>query len=345
VSGAGRPAGAVLVTGGAGFIGTHTCLELVRTGHRVVLVDSFSNSHPEALVPLGTLAGEPVSCLRGDIRDSTFLAEVFGAHRIGAVVHFAARKAVAESVELPGEYYDVNVGGTVTLLNTMLEHGVRRLVFSSSCSIYGAGDGTPLTESSPARPTNPYARSKWMCEQVIADLCVRHPDLHAVALRYFNPIGAHPSGLIGEDPLGVPNNIVPYLTQVAVGRRPALRVFGADYPTADGTCVRDYVHVVDIADGHRVALDHVGDVPGLRVFNLGTGVGVSVRELVAAFERATGRRVPVEVLGRRPGDVPALVADAGRVAATWGWRAGRSLAQMCEDAWRFQSLNPHGYPG
>ena len=333
----------VLVTGGAGFIGSHTCVELLDHGHAVVVVDDHSTSSPAALDAVRTLTGRQVVAYRADLRDPGALDAVFTDHRIDSVIHFAARKAVGESIEMPLEYYDVNVGGTIALLRAMLAHGVDRLVFSSSCSIYGDGGGRPLTEDAPARPTNPYARSKWMCEQVIADTARRYPGLSALALRYFNPAGAHPSGLLGEDPRGPLNNVMPHLMQVAVGRRDRVKIFGSDYPTPDGTAVRDYVHVVEIAEGHRLALQRLE--PGLRVRNLGTGVGTSVLQLVDAFAEASGREIPHDLVGRRPGDVAELVADAGRVAAEWGWRARRDVGEMCRDAWRFQQLHPDGYPG
>ncbi|WP_174514799.1 UDP-glucose 4-epimerase GalE [Streptacidiphilus anmyonensis] len=357
----------VLVTGGAGFIGSHTCVELLQHGYRVVVVDDHSNSSPEALLRIEKTAGRSLDAVHIlDMRDARALAEVFTAHRIDAVVHFAAKKAVGESVQIPLDYYEVNVGATVSLLRVMREHGVERLVFSSSCSIYGDARPVPLDENEPARPTNPYARSKWMCEQVLADTCRAWPELSALALRYFNPVGAHPSGLLGEDPRGVPNNVMPFAMQVAVGRRELLSVFGGDYPTEDGTAVRDYIHVVDVADGHRVALEQLGVRPdgdgtsgtsgtsgasgpagaagaGLRVLNLGTGVGTSVLELVAAVGRACGQPIPHEIVGRREGDVTRLVADPGAVAAAWGWRTTRTLDDMCADAWRFQQANPMGY--
>lgn len=332
----------VLVTGGAGFIGSHTCVELLANGHDVVVVDDHSTSSPAALAAVQDLTGRKLTAHRVDLRDRAGLDAVLAAHRIDAVIHFAARKAVGESVQIPLEYYDINVGGTVTLLQAMLAHGVHRLVFSSSCSIYGDAGSGLLDERSPARPTNPYARSKWMCEQVIADAARRHPQLAALALRYFNPAGAHPSGLLGEDPRGATNNIFPLLMQVAAGRRDRLQVFGADYPTPDGTAVRDYVHVVEIADGHRTALDRLE--PGLQVLNLGTGVGTSVLELVAAFAEACGRPIPYDVVDRRPGDVAELVADTSLVNRTWGWRARLDVAAMCRDAWRFQQRHPAGYP-
>ncbi|MHA4814299.1 UDP-glucose 4-epimerase GalE [Streptomyces aculeolatus] len=335
----------VLVTGGAGFIGSHTCVELLDHGYDVVVLDDHSNSSPRALERIAKVAGRPVTAAyESDLRDRRAVSAVFAAHPVDAVIHFAAKKAVGESVEKPVEYYDTNVGGTTALLSAMREHGVHRLVFSSSCSIYGDAAKVPLAEDDPAGPTNPYATTKWLCEQVLADVCRRLPEMSVLALRYFNPVGAHPSGLLGEDPRGVPNNVMPFLTQVAVGRLPRLRVFGDDYATADGTGVRDYIHVMDVADGHRVALEHLDDDTGMRTFNLGTGAGTSVLELVAAFSRACGRPVPYEVTARRPGDVAALVADPGAVARAWNWATTRDLAAMCRDAWAFQELNPSGYP-
>jgi UDP-glucose 4-epimerase len=337
------PSSTVLVTGGAGFIGSHTCVELLEHGHEVVVVDDHSNSSGASLDRIAKVSGRSVAFYEGDVRDHTLLDRVFSDQRIDQVIHFAAKKAVGESLQIPLEYWAVNVGATVTLLQAMQQHGVHDLVFSSSCSVYGDARPVPLSEESPTGPTNPYAHSKLVCEQVLADACRRFPDFRVLALRYFNPIGAHESGLLGEDPLGVPNNVLPYLTQVAVGRLERLPVFGTDYPTRDGSCIRDYVHVVDVADGHRVALTHVADAPGLRVRNLGTGIGTSVLELVATFEDASGRPVPVELVGRRPGDVSQLVADPGLVAREWGWRTTRDLPAMVRDAWQFQQLNPFGH--
>ncbi|MFF7132265.1 UDP-glucose 4-epimerase [Streptomyces sp. SAI-126] len=334
----------VLVTGGAGFIGSHTCVELLTHGYEVVVVDNHVNSSPQALDRIAKTAGRPLTAsYQVDVRDRQALGEVFAAHQVDAVIHFAAHKAVGESVALPVEYYDTNVGGTCALLSVMREHGVHRLVFSSSCSVYGDARTVPLTELSPVAPTNPYARTKLMCEQVLADVCAHLTDMKVLALRYFNPVGAHPDGLLGEDPRGVPNNVMPYVAQVAVGRREQLSVFGDDYPTPDGTGVRDYIHVMDVAEGHRVAVEHLDDDTGMRVFNLGTGVGTSVLELVAAFGEASGRDIPHRIVDRRPGDVAELVADASAVAAAWNWTTTRDLAAMCRDAWRFQELNPHGY--
>ncbi|MEU6881497.1 UDP-glucose 4-epimerase GalE [Streptomyces sp. NPDC046712] len=335
----------VLVTGGAGFIGSHTAVELLDHGHEVVIVDDHSNSSPGAVERIAKVAGRPPAAVyRADLRDRRALTEVFDRHSFDAVVHFAAKKAVGESVQLPVEYYDINVGGTTALLGAMREHGVHRMVFSSSCSIYGDTTKVPLTERDPARPTNPYATTKWLCERILADVCQYVPELSVLALRYFNPVGAHPSGLLGEVPNGVPNNVMPYIAQVADGRLDRLQVFGDDYPTPDGTGVRDYVHVMDVAEGHRIALDHLDDEPGMRVFNLGTGRGTSVLELVSAFSGASGTPIPYEITGRRPGDVAELVADPTAVALAWDWTTTRNLTAMVEDAWRFQQMNPSGYP-
>ncbi|MFB7865741.1 UDP-glucose 4-epimerase GalE [Streptomyces sp. NPDC056069] len=334
----------VLVTGGAGFIGSHTCVELLGAGHEVVVLDDHSNSSPEALERVAKIAGRPIAAAHvADVRDRRALDAVFEAHPIDAVIHFAAKKAVGESVRIPLTYYDINVGGTTALVSAMHAHGVHRLVFSSSCSVYGDTTEVPLTEESPAAPTNPYATSKWTCERILADMCRHLPELRVLALRYFNPTGAHPSGLLGEDPHGVPGNLMPYLTQIAVGRRDELSVFGDDYPTPDGTGIRDYIHVADVAEGHRAALDHIDDEPGMRVFNLGTGRGASVLDLLRTFEEVSGRSIPHRVTGRRPGDVAELVADPSKVTAAWGWTARHDLAAMCRDAWHFQQQNPRGY--
>lgn len=333
----------ILVTGGAGFIGTHTCVELLEQGYDVVVLDDHSNSSPLALERVTQVAGAPVLSYVGDIRDGATLDAIFRAHEIHAVIHFAAKKAVGESVEKPLEYYSINVGGTLALVEAMVRHSVWNLVFSSSCSIYGDASAEPIEESTPAAPTNPYARSKWMCEQILADACIRHPQLHVIALRYFNPVGAHPSGALGEDPRGVPNNVLPYLSQAAAGRFAQLTVFGDDYPTPDGTGVRDYIHVMDVAAGHRVALEHMHDQHGMLQVNLGTGTGTSVLELIREFERASGRPVPYKIGHRRAGDVATLVADPSLARRLWDWRAIRTVTDVCQDMWRFQCRNPRGY--
>ena len=333
----------ILVTGGAGFIGSHTCLELLDRGYEVVVADDYSNSSPHALDRVQKLAGRPLRAYCVDLRDRRSLGEVFESHSIDTVIHFAGKKAVGESMEIPLAYYDVNVGGTAVLLRLMEAHGIHQLVFSSSCSIYGQNDRQMLNEGTAVNPANPYARTKWICEQMLADACARYSEMSVIALRYFNPAGAHPTGELGEDPNGVPSWVMPSLAQVAIGRLKEIAIFGSDYPTPDGTCVRDYVHVVDIAEGHCLALEHLADENGMRVFNLGSGIGVSVLEIVAAFSEACGISLPHRLAERRPGDVASLVADPGFVEAAWGWQATRDLATMCADAWRFQKLNPAGY--
>ncbi|MFF4755435.1 UDP-glucose 4-epimerase GalE [Streptomyces sp. NPDC002514] len=333
----------ILVTGGAGFIGSHTCAELLSHGHDVVVVDNHENSVPEALHRVESVAGRPLTAAYVlDVRDREALSGVFASHPVDAVIHFAGRKAVAESVRMPVEYYDTNVGGTTALLEVMSEHHVHRLVFSSSCSLYGATARMPLAEDDPVAPVNPYARSKWMCEQILTDVCAHRPEFTVHALRYFNPVGAHPSGLLGEDPLGVPDNLMPYVAQVAAGLREHVTVFGDDWPTPDRTGVRDYIHVMDVAEGHRIALERPAP-PGPHVLNLGSGQGTSVLQLIEAYQQASGRSVPYRIGPRRPGDVPELVADGSAAAGIWGWRPVRDLARMCQDSWRFQVDNPHGY--
>lgn len=333
----------VLVTGGAGFIGSHTCAELVSDGYEVVVVDDLSNSSAAAIERVEKLTGAEVPLYVADVSDEDGLDEVFRRHRIDAIIHFAARKAVGESVELPYEYYRTNLGATLGIVGAMKRHGVSRLVFSSSCSVYGEAASVPIGENAPLGPTNPYARSKLMCEQILSDVAARHGDTSVTSLRYFNPVGAHPSALLGEDPRGTPENLMPYVAQVAIGRRPVVEVFGSDYPTPDGTCVRDYVHVMDIAAGHRMALEAEAGA-GYRTYNLGTGSGTSVLELIGAFSAASGREIPYEIVGRRPGDVARLVADADLARRELGWKARRVLEDICLDAWHFQLEHPDGYP-
>jgi len=326
----------ILVTGGAGYIGSHTCVELLAHDYDVLVVDNYSNSSPAAINAIRGLGGGRIAALDVDLRDRRRLDHVFGENQVDAVIHFAAKKSVPESVRKPAEYFDNNVAGTINLLRSMIDHKVERMVFSSSCSVYGDQYSEPISEGDPPAPANPYARSKLMVEQILADTCATYDKLSVLALRYFNPTGAHPSGMLGEDPVGVPGNLMPYLTAVAAGSLDQLTVYGADYPTRDGSAVRDYVHVTDVAEAHRIGLQRASEYTGMRVLNLGTGLGVSVLEFVAAFERACDVQVPFRIAGRRPGDVASLVADPSLVDKEWGWRATRDLRSMCRDAWRFQ---------
>ena len=334
----------VLVTGGAGYIGSHTCVELMQAGHEVFIFDNFSSSHAAAIGRIARIAGRTPEFTKADVRDSGALREVFVRHRFDAVIHFAGLKAVGESVEKPIEYYDNNVQGALVLCRAMAQAGVGVLVFSSSATVYGNAASVPIREDAPLGPTNPYGHSKLMVERILQDLEASDPGAWRIALlRYFNPVGAHPSGLIGEDPQGIPNNLMPNIAQVAVGIREKIRVFGSDYPTRDGTGVRDYIHVVDLARGHLAALETLQrERRGLTV-NLGTGRGVSVLETVRAFERASGRAVPFERVARRAGDVAECYADPSLAEKILGWKATYTLEDMCRDTWRWQSMNPHGY--
>ena len=335
----------VLVTGGAGYIGSHTVVQLARAGHAVSVVDDFSNSRPSAMARVEELAGRAIPLESFDVADVERLGALVDESRFDAVVHFAAYKAVGESVERPIAYYRNNIGATLSVVETMVRYGVPHLVFSSSATVYGSEAPVPMTEEMPTSATNPYGWTKVMNEQILRDAVVAHPELRVALLRYFNPVGAHPSGRIGEDPSDVPNNLMPYLAQVAVGRREKLSVFGDDYDTPDGTGVRDYIHVEDLAAGHLAALDRISthDRP-LSVWNLGTGHGTSVLELVRAFERASGRPVPHEIVARRAGDVAASYADPTLAERELGWRATRTVDDMCADTWRWQQANPEGYP-
>ncbi|CAK6695700.1 UDP-glucose 4-epimerase GalE [Synechococcus sp. CBW1107] len=338
----------LLITGGAGFIGSHTCLVLLEAGHHLVVLDDFSNSSPEALRRVQELAG-PVAAPRlqlieGDLRSSGDLERAFAVAPIEAVVHFAGLKAVAESVADPLRYWDVNLSGSRALLAAMVQAGCRTIVFSSSATLYGSPESVPIAESARVAPVNPYGYSKAAVEQMLADVYASEPGWRVARLRYFNPVGAHPSGRIGEDPGGIPNNLFPFLSQVAVGRRPRLKVFGSDWPTADGTGVRDYIHVMDLADGHRAALEVLmAEPPQLLTLNLGSGRGHSVLELLAAFERACGSPVPYDLVPRRPGDVAATVADPSLAQRRLAWRTQRDLDAICRDGWAWQSANPKGY--
>lgn len=333
----------ILLTGATGYIASHTWLALQRAGYRVVGVDNFSNSSPVVLERMTELASAPIEFERADVCDAAALDVVFSRHQPAAVVHFAAFKAVGESVAQPLAYYRNNLGGLVTTCEAMKRHGCTRLVFSSSATVYGAPESLPLREDAPTSATNPYGATKLMGEQILRDLGASDPTWQTACLRYFNPVGAHESGRIGEDPRGTPNNLMPYVAQVAVGRREKLSVFGGDYPTPDGTGVRDYIHVTDLAEGHVAALRWLLGHSGSLTVNLGTGQGYSVLDLVRAYETASGRPVPYEIVARRPGDVAACWADPTTARETLGWAARLDLARMCEDSWRWQQLNPHGF--
>ncbi|MBN9356172.1 MAG: UDP-glucose 4-epimerase GalE [Herbaspirillum huttiense] len=328
----------ILVTGGAGYIGSHTCVELLHAGYDVVVLDNLCNSRRSVIDRVAQISGRTPVFIEGDIRDAALLDQVFGTHAIDAVIHFAGLKAVGESVQQPVRYYDNNVNGSNLLFAAMARHGVKKLVFSSSATVYGDPASVPITEDFPLSATNPYGRSKLMVEQILGDIHVSDPDWHIALLRYFNPVGAHESGLIGEDPSGIPNNLLPFIAQVADGRRASLAVYGSDYPTVDGTGVRDYIHVVDLALGHLKTLVKLGEGPGVRIYNLGTGRGNSVLEMLAAFEKACGKKLPHQLTARRPGDIAMCYAATDRAERELGWRAVRDVDAMCADTWRWQSL-------
>ena len=325
----------VLVTGGAGYIGSHTCVELLNAGHEVVIIDNFVNSKPEALDCIRRITGKDFAFCEADLRDRAAVKKLFDEHSIDAVIHFAGLKAVGESVQKPLEYYDNNLGGFFVLAEEMRAHGVKKIVFSSSATVYGMNNPVPFREEMPTSATNPYGYTKVMIEQMLRDLAVADPEWSIVMLRYFNPIGAHESGLIGEDPNGIPNNLLPYVAQVAAGIRPQLNVFGNDYDTPDGTGVRDYIHVVDLALGHLAALNYADSHHGAEAINLGTGHGTSVLEIVKAFEKASGRPVPYKICARRAGDIATCYADTKKAADLLGWRATRNIDDMCRDGWNF----------
>ncbi|MGI2853940.1 UDP-glucose 4-epimerase GalE [Shewanella algae] len=335
----------ILVTGGAGYIGTHTLVELLAAGKEVVVIDNLSNSSVEALARVEEISGKSVIFYQGDILNKAFLQKVFSDHSFEAVIHFAGLKAVGESVAQPLRYYENNVTGTLILCQVMKEYGVRNLVFSSSATVYGDPASLPITEAFPTGATNPYGQSKLMVEHILADLAAADASWNIARLRYFNPVGAHKSGRIGEDPNDIPNNLMPFIAQVAVGKREKLSVFGNDYPTIDGTGVRDYIHVVDLAIGHLKALDKLATNPGLVTYNLGTGQGYSVLEMVKAFEKACNKAISFEFAPRRPGDIAACYADPSHAAKELGWKAERSLQDMADSSWNWQSNNPNGYKG
>ena len=338
----------VLVTGGAGFIGSHTVVELLQAGYQVVIVDDLSNASEKVLDRIDTIVGEDaaerLTFYRADVNDREAMECIFDENDIDRVIHFAGFKAVGESVSKPVEYYSNNIGNTLTLVDVMREHGCKSIIFSSSATVYGDPDSLPLTEASPKKPaTNPYGWTKWMIEQILSDLTVADPEWNVVLLRYFNPIGAHPSGLMGEDPKGIPNNLLPYVAQTAIGKRSEVHVFGNDYDTPDGTGVRDYIHVCDLAAGHAAALAWMNGREGVEVFNLGTGKGTSVLEIITAFGKACGKDVPYVIDPRRPGDVTANYADCSKAKNEMGWEAKFNIDDMCRDSWNWQSHNPNGY--
>ncbi len=333
----------ILVTGGAGYIGSHTVIHLLEAGKEVIVYDNLSNASEASLKRVEEIAGRAPLFIKGDIRDRGRLDTLFATHEIESVIHFAGLKAVGESVEKPLTYYDNNVGGTVKLLEAMQEAGCKSIVFSSSATVYGDPHTVPIKEDFPLSATNPYGRSKLMIEEMLRDLHRSDPTWNIVLLRYFNPVGAHPSGRIGEDPNGIPNNLMPFISQVAVGKREVLQIFGGDYPTPDGTGVRDYIHVMDLAKGHLHALERLKDFDKVATINLGTGRGYSVLEMVKAFEEASGRAVPYRITDRRPGDIAACYADPEYARAVLGWEATRGIEEMCRDAWRWQRQNPDGY--
>ena len=334
----------VLVTGGAGYIGSHTCVELIEAGHEPVVIDNLVNSNPESLNRVKMITGKEVPFYKGDVRDEVLLNTIFSEHDIQCVIHFAGLKAVGESVAKPLEYYENNLYSTMTLCRVMAKRGVKRIVFSSSATVYSGDNEMPLRETSKTgNCTNPYGWTKYMGEQILRDLTVADPEWSVVLLRYFNPVGAHASGLIGEHPNGIPNNLMPFISQTAIGKRHHLSVFGNDYDTHDGTGVRDYIHVVDLAKGHVAAIAHLMKTPGESVFNLGTGTGYSVLDMVKAFETANNIPVPYEIAPRRPGDLATCYADPAKSAEVLGWKATKDQTDMCRDAWNWQSKNPNGY--
>lgn len=334
----------VLVTGGAGYIGSHTCVELIEAGHQPVVIDNLVNSSSVSLERVGQITGQKVPFYLGDVRDEALLERIFDEYEIGCAIHFAGLKAVGESVEKPLEYYENNLCATMTLCKVMSRRGVKRLIFSSSATVYSGDNEMPLRESSKTgNCTNPYGWTKYMGEQILRDIAAADPEWSVIQLRYFNPVGAHESGLIGEHPNGIPNNLMPYISQTAIGKRDHLNVFGDDYPTPDGTGVRDYIHVVDLSKGHVAAIDYLMSHTGEAIFNLGTGQGYSVLDMVHAFERANGVKVPYEITARRPGDLAVCYADPSKSREILGWEAERDQNDMCRDSWNWQSHNPNGY--
>ncbi len=333
----------ILVTGGAGYIGSHTCVELLKNGYDVVVADNLCNSNEKSLERVKKITGKDLKFYKVDLCDKAAVRKIFAENKIDAVIHFAGLKAVGESVQIPLEYYRNNIDSTLSLCEVMAENGCKKIVFSSSATVYGDKNPVPFDETMQRGATNPYGRTKLFIEQILEDLYIADNEWSVVLLRYFNPIGAHESGTIGEDPRGIPNNLMPYISQVAIGKREQLNVFGGDYPTPDGTCVRDYIHVVDLAEGHVKAVDYALNNTGCEAINLGTGNGTSVLELKDAFEAASGITIKYEIVGRRAGDIPENYAAAGKAKELLGWQASRGIKEMCEDTWRWQKNNPNGY--
>ncbi|MFP7736403.1 UDP-glucose 4-epimerase GalE [Priestia aryabhattai] len=335
----------ILVTGGAGYIGSHTCLELLNVGHEIVVIDNLSNGNFEALKRISELTKKDFRFYQEDLLDKTTLEKIFSENNIDAVIHFAGLKSVDESIKIPLHYYHNNITGTLVLCQTMKKYDVKKMIFSSSANVYGVPKNVPITEDSPLAPINPYGRTKLIIEEILRDLYVSDNSWGIVLLRYFNPIGAHESGRIGEDPSDIPNNLMPYITQVAVGKRDKLKVFGKDYNTHDGTGVRDYIHVVDLAKGHLKALEMVTSTTGIDAFNLGTGIGYSVLDLIKNYENTTSQKIPYTLTHRRPGDIDKCYADVNKANKKLGWKATKNLEDMCKDSWRWQKNNPNGYEG
>ena len=333
----------ILVTGGIGYIGSHTCVELLKQGMEVVVFDNLYNAKIDVVDKIKEITGKEITFYQADMRDKESMRPIFEENKIDAVIHFAGLKAVGESVEKPLLYYQNNITGTLNLCELMKEYDCKKMIFSSSATVYGAPKTVPIKEDFPLHTTNPYGTTKLMLEQILTDFCKADPDWHVILLRYFNPIGAHESGLIGESPNGIPNNLMPYITQVAVGKLKCLGVFGDDYDTPDGTGVRDYIHVVDLAIGHVKAIEKIKENPGLKIYNLGTGKGYSVLDIVKNFEAATGIKIPYEIKPRRAGDIATNYADASLAKKELGWVAERDIKEMCEDSWRWQSMNPNGF--
>lgn len=333
----------VLLCGGAGYIGTHTAIELLENNYEIAVVDDLSNSCAESLNRVREITGKDFPFYKGDVCEKSVLDNIFEENKIDAVIHFAGKKAVGESVAMPIEYYRINLNATLSICSSMIEHDVKNIIFSSSATVYSADNTMPLTEDSHLGCSNPYGWTKLMNEQILQDIAHAHPGFSVVLLRYFNPVGAHPSGLIGEDPQGIPNNLMPFIAQTAVGKREKISVFGNDYDTPDGTGVRDYLHVVDLAAGHVAALQYILDHPGTEIFNLGTGKGYSVLEMIAAFSKACGIDLPYQIVGRRPGDLATVYADPSKAKNVLGWTAEKTLDDMCADSWNWQSHNPNGY--